>query len=41
MVWKQVPAASDSISVQMGAGVTLFLTLDENKIPKKEAAHEN
>ena len=41
MVWKQVPAASDSISVQMGAGVTLYLTLDENKIPKKEAAHEN
>lgn len=36
MVWRQSPEPSDSISVNMGSDVTLYLTLDEHKIPVKE-----
>ena len=36
MVWSQIPEPSDSISVSMGSEVTLYMTLDENKIPVKE-----
>ena len=36
MVYKQTPEASDSIHVNMGAEVTLYLTLDENRIPIRE-----
>ena len=36
MVFNQRPESSDSISVGMGSDVTLYLTLDENKIPVKE-----
>lgn len=38
MVWNQVPQPSDSISVAMGSEVTLYLTLDESKIPVKNEA---
>lgn len=33
MVYKQTPEPSDSIHVNMGSEVTLYLTLDENRIP--------
>jgi hypothetical protein len=33
MVYRQVPEPSDSIHVNMGTDVTLYLTLDETKIP--------
>lgn len=36
MVWRQTPEPSDSISVNLGSDVTLYLTLDEHKIPVKE-----
>ena len=36
MVWSQSPEPSDSLSVEMGSDVTLYLTLDEHKIPLKE-----
>ena len=36
MVWRQVPEPSDSIHVKMGSDVTLYLTLDEHKIPVRE-----
>ena len=36
MVWRQSPEPSDSISVNMGSDVTLYLTLDQHKIPVKE-----
>lgn len=36
-VWRQSPEPSDSIHVRMGADVTLYLTLDEHRIPVKEA----
>ena len=36
VVWRQIPEPSDSISVAMGSQVTLYLTLDEQKIPVKE-----
>ena len=36
MVWSQSPEPSDSLSVEMGSDVTLYLTLDEHKIPVKE-----
>ena len=36
MVYDQTPSPSDSIHVGMGSDVTLFLTLDENKIPIRE-----
>jgi len=34
-VYRQMPEPSDSIQVRMGDEVTLYLTLDENKIPVK------
>ena len=36
MVYRQTPEASDSIHVKMGADVTLFLTVDQHKIPIRE-----
>lgn len=36
MVYRQTPAASDSIHVKMGSDVTLFLTLDAHKIHIRE-----
>ena len=36
MVWRQSPEPSDSIGVNLGSDVTLYLTLDEHKIPVKE-----
>ena len=36
MVYKQTPEASDSIDVKMGSDVTLYLTLDANRIPVRE-----
>ena len=36
MVYRQVPAPSDSIAVGMGSEVTLYLTLEEHKIPIRE-----
>lgn len=36
MVYRQVPEPSDSIHVNMGEEVTLYLTMDENKIPIRE-----
>ena len=36
MVWRQSPEPSDSIHVRMGSDVTLYLTLDEHKIPVRE-----
>lgn len=38
-VWRQVPEPSDSVHVRMGSDVTLYLTLDVNKIPVREV-HE-
>jgi len=35
-VWRQIPEPSDSIHVKMGSEVTLYLTLDEHKIPVRE-----
>lgn len=36
MVYKQTPEPSDSIHVNMGSEVILYLTLDENRIPIRE-----
>ena len=36
MVYKQAPEPSDSIHVNMGSEVTLYLTLDANRIPVRE-----
>ena len=33
VVYRQVPEPSDSISVGMGDGVVLYLTIDKNKVP--------
>lgn len=35
MVYRQVPAPSDSLSVPMGESVTLYLTADQKRIPVK------
>lgn len=35
-VYRQMPEPSDSIHVNMGSEVTLYLTIDENKIPIRE-----
>ena len=35
-VYSQVPEPSDSIHVNMGSEVTLYLTIDENRIPIRE-----
>lgn len=40
VVFKQVPEACDSIPVQMGAEVSLYLTLDHSKIPVIEEVVE-
>ena len=36
MVYRQTPEPSDSIHVNMGSEVVLYLTLDENRIPIRE-----
>lgn len=36
VVYKQVPAASDSISVNMGSAVDLYMTLDHSRVPVRE-----
>lgn len=36
MVYRQVPEPSDSVHVNMGEDVTLYLTMDVNKIPLRE-----
>ena len=41
MVYRQIPEASDSISVSMGSGVMLYLTMDPAKIPVKSVEEEN
>ena len=35
-VYRQIPEPSDSIHVNMGSEVTLYLTIDENRIPIRE-----
>ena len=40
MVWRQVPEPSDSVHVNMGSDVTLYLTLDTNKIPVREIRND-
>jgi len=40
MVYRQIPEASDSIHVSMGSEVTLYLTLDENRIPIREEKND-
>ncbi|MBO5979336.1 MAG: hypothetical protein J6Q12_02760, partial [Bacteroidales bacterium] len=40
VVFKQVPEACDSIPVQMGVEVSLFLTLDHSKVPVIEEVVE-
>ena len=39
-VYRQVPQPSDSIHVKMGSDVTLYLTLDEHKIPIREQKND-
>ena len=41
MVYRQVPEASDSISVSMGSDVMLYLTMDAAKIPVKTVEEKN
>ena len=41
MVYRQVPEASDSISVAKGEAVLLYLTMDAAKIPVKPVEKEN
>ena len=36
VVYRQVPAASDSISVNMGSAVDLYMTLDHSRVPVRE-----
>lgn len=40
-VWRQTPEPSDSIHVKMGSDITLYLTLDENKIPVREIENDD
>ena len=35
VVYRQTPEASDSVYVHKGSDVTLFMTLDENKVPNR------
>ena len=35
VVYKQSPEPSDSLHVQKGEGVTLYMTIDENKVPQR------
>lgn len=36
VVYRQVPAASDSVSVNMGSAVDLYMTLDHSRVPVRE-----
>lgn len=40
VVYRQVPEASDSVAVNMGENVDLYLTLDLSRIPVREVAKE-
>lgn len=40
VVYRQVPEASDSISVKMGSSVELYLTLDHSRVPVREVVLE-
>lgn len=40
VVYRQVPEASDSISVRMGESVDIFLTLDHSRVPVREIMEE-
>lgn len=40
VVYRQVPEASDSISVKMGSSVDLYLTLDHSRVPVREVVLE-
>ena len=35
VVYRQTPEASDSIHVNKGENVVLFMTIDENKVPNR------
>ena len=35
VVYKQTPEPSDSVSVMKGGEITLFMTIDENKVPQR------
>lgn len=36
VVYRQVPAASDSVAVNMGSAVDLYMTLDHSRVPVRE-----
>ena len=40
VVYKQVPQASDSVSVKMGSNVDMYLTLDQSRVPVREVVVE-
>lgn len=40
VVYRQVPEASDSISVRMGESVDIYLTLDHSRVPVREVKEE-
>lgn len=40
VVYRQVPEASDSISVNMGSSVDLYMTLDHSRVPVREVVLE-
>lgn len=40
VVYRQVPEASDSISVRMGESVDIYLTLDHSRVPVREIMEE-
>ena len=40
VVFRQVPEASDSISVRMGESVDIYLTLDHSRVPVREIMEE-
>ena len=40
VVYSQIPEASDSISVNMGSAVDLYLTLDQSRVPVREVVLE-
>ena len=40
VVYRQVPEASDSISVNMGSSVDLYMTLDHSRVPVREVVVE-
>lgn len=41
VVYKQIPEASDSISVNMGSNVDIYLTLDHSRVPVRETLLES